>query len=394
VRALLVALRPGYAAMLDPWHPGWFRLAAVALVAVVVLGWYALLRRRIGAAALATGALVWLAVLGVALAALAPGGSYLGAVPALAGALTGLAGVLLRPPAARAGTALVGGAVAVLVLAPTVALFFPALGLRTAAAPGLLTGLLALALLPAVELLLPAAGAPRARWGAVLVPGTALVLAVAGTGTGLAVDRFDPGHPVPSQLTYALDADSGRAWWASTEQQPGAFTGRYVHGRTPVPVAFPYLDGADVATGAARPAALPAPVVTSADQRVVGARREITVRAASRRQVRQLAFDLRATGGRITEARVQGTEIPPAALGGDRLRVVFSGPPAGGVEALFTVEGGAAPSLRITDASDGLDGLPGYTPRPADVGAAGAHTSDLVMVSATAPLPEPGGPSR
>ena len=38
---VLVAVRPDYASMLDPWRPGWFRLAAVALVVAVVLLWYA-----------------------------------------------------------------------------------------------------------------------------------------------------------------------------------------------------------------------------------------------------------------------------------------------------------------------------------------------------------------
>ena len=40
-----------------------------------------------------------------------------------------------------------------MVLAPTVALFFPALGLKTAAVPGFFVALLAVALLPALELL-------------------------------------------------------------------------------------------------------------------------------------------------------------------------------------------------------------------------------------------------
>ena len=84
---------------------------------------------------------------------------------------------------------------------------------------------------------------------------------------------------------------------------------------------------------------------------------------------------------------MQGTDVPASALGGDRLRLTFTGPRAGGVEALFTVEGGSAPALRLTDGSDGLAGLPGYTPRPAGIGAAGSHTSDLVLVSATATVP-------
>ena len=44
----LVALRPGYANMIDPWWPGWFRACVVALVAAILLTWYALLRRRVG----------------------------------------------------------------------------------------------------------------------------------------------------------------------------------------------------------------------------------------------------------------------------------------------------------------------------------------------------------
>ncbi|UOY02869.1 M20/M25/M40 family metallo-hydrolase [Blastococcus sp. PRF04-17] len=79
------AVRPAYREMLDPWRPGWFRVTVLALVAAVVLTWYVALRRRIGAVPLIVGALAWPATLGVVLALVAPGGSYLGAWPALAG---------------------------------------------------------------------------------------------------------------------------------------------------------------------------------------------------------------------------------------------------------------------------------------------------------------------
>ena len=93
---LLKLLRPGYANMIDPWSPGWFRAAVVALVATVLLTWFALLRRRIGALALSIGALGWLAVLGAVLAAVTPGGSYLAALPALAGGLAVALSVMVR----------------------------------------------------------------------------------------------------------------------------------------------------------------------------------------------------------------------------------------------------------------------------------------------------------
>ena len=138
--ALLVALRPGYANMIDPWWPGWFRACVVALVLTIVLAWYGLLRRPIGAWSLAIGAFGLLAVLGLVLAAVTPGGSYLASLPALAGATGSIVAVSVRPFWVRVVALGVAAAVAVVILAPTVALFFPALGLATGAARRVLRG--------------------------------------------------------------------------------------------------------------------------------------------------------------------------------------------------------------------------------------------------------------
>ncbi|GAB3193411.1 hypothetical protein GCM10027261_08530 [Geodermatophilus arenarius] len=375
---LLVLIRPGYASMTDPWQPGWFRLAAVALVAVVVLAWYALLRRRLGAAALRTGALTLLAVLAGVLAALAPGGSYLAALPALAGALTGL-----LPRRAQPAGALVAGAVAVVVLAPTVALFLPALGLAGGAAPAAVATVLALALLPVVEGLFPAG---RARLRTPAVPGVAVVLTVLLTAVGLAVDRFDPQHPVPSRLVYALEADTGEAWWASTEDDPGEYTARYVGTPRTLPHDYPYLAGEAVAAGPAEVAGLPTSRVEVVDDRSSGGQRTVTVRVTPQREVRLVVLDLTADGGTVTAARVEARDVPAQALGEDRLWVTFHAPPAQGVEATFTVDGDGPLRLRVVDGSDGLDDLPGFEPRPPGVDAAGTHSSDLVVVGATTDL--------
>jgi hypothetical protein len=388
--SLLILIRPGYAGMLDPWRPGWFRLATVAVVVVVVLVWFALLRQRIGPAPLAAGAVAVLAVLAAVLASLAPGGSYLAAWPALAGAVAGTVAAATDNRAVRLVAALLGGAVAVVVLAPTVALFFPALGLRTAAVPGLFVALLAVALLPPLALLFgdPQAASRRGGWLlTAAVPGAVLVVAVVCAAIGLSVDRFDTAHPVPSQLAYALDRDTGRAWWVSTEGDPGAYTGRYVGGRSTLPVDFPYLAGKEVATGPAQVADLPAPLVTPVSDGVVGGRRVLTVRVTPQRAgVRLLALDLAVDGGRVTRAQAAGREVPGAALGKDHLWITFHAPPAEGLQVSFTVEGGGAARLRVMDGSDGLSGLPGRQPRPDGVDVAGTHSSDLVLVSQTTPL--------
>jgi hypothetical protein len=388
--ALLVAVRPGYASMIDPWQPGPYRLAVVTLVAAVVVLWYALLRRRIGTTALSVGALLWLAVLAVVLAQYAPGGSYLAVWPALVGAVVGIVAMLTSSGVVRLGAALLAGAAAVVVLAPTVVLFFPALGLQTGAAPAAVATLLAVALLPAVEFLFPDPHAEWVRGGwlqSAVVPGAAIVLAAALTVAGLTVDRFDADHPVPSQLAYVLDTDRDEAWWASTEDAPIAYTAGYVDDTGRLPGDHPYLVGRDVALGTAENADLTPPTVTIVDDRVVGERREITVRVTPQRPgVRMVALDLTVDGGTVAGARVSGRGIPEQALGKDRLWLVFHAPPADGLKARFSIEGDGAVSLRVVDGSVGLDGLPGFTPRPEGVDVAGSHTADLVSVSGTTDL--------
>jgi len=373
--ALLVLVRPGYAGLIDPWRPGWYRLGVVVLVFTVLLAWYALLRRRVGATALAIGGLGWLAVLGVVLAAVAPGGSYLAALPALVAALATLAG-LFGGPAVRLAAALVGGAVAVLVLAPTIALFFPALGLATGAAPALFAVLLGLALLPVLDLLFGPDGGRRLS--RLAVPAVAAVLAVALFGTGLVVDRFDAEHPVPTQLMYALDADTGEAWWISTEDEPVDWTAQYVDGSTDLTGTFPLFAG-DVATGAAEPADLPAPVLSTSVRDLGDGRREVTVEVQSQRAARLVVLDV--SGATVTDATVAGRDVPGSVLGEDRLTVTFHAPPADGVPATFVVDGDGPVTVRALDGSDGLADLPGFRDRPADVGVAGTHTSDLLVVA-------------
>jgi hypothetical protein len=387
--ALLVTVRPGYGQLLDPWRPGWFRLATVALLAGVVLWWYAVLRRRVGAVPLAVGGLIWLAVLAAVLAAVAPGGSYLAAWPALAGALAGLLAAVTSSPVVRLVTALLGGGVAVVVLAPTVALFFPALGLSTAAAPSAVATMLLLASLPALDLLFPDPEAERGRgsWLPVAaVPTTALALATACTVVGLWVDRFDSGHPVPSRLAYVLDSDTGQASWVSTERTPGGYTAGYVGSRFALPADYPHLGG-DVWSGRAEPADLAAAEVETVSDTVLGSRRELTVRVTPQRPgVRMLVLDLRVDGGALVAGRVAGRTVPEQELGGQRAWIVFHAPPEGGLQATFGIEGDGPVGLRVIDGSGGLEGLPGYEPRPDGVGAAGSHSSDVVFVSGTTPL--------
>jgi hypothetical protein len=282
-------------------------------------------------------------------------------------------------------TALVAGAVAVVVLAPAVALLLPAAGLSAAAVPAALATVLLLCLLPALELLFPGPE-ERTRLAVAAVPATALGVAAACAVAGLAVDRFDAAHPVPSRLAYVLDRDTGQASWVSTEQTLGAWTEGHVGSRFELPSAWPHLGG-EVWSGRAEAADLAAAEVTTVSDALLGGRRELTVRVTPRRPgVRMLVLDLRVDGGTVLAGRVAGRDVPQEELGGDRVWIEFHAPPEGGLQASFGIEGGGAVDLRVVDGSDGLDGLPGHQPRPEGVDAAGSLGADVVLVAGTTDL--------
>ena len=393
---LLVAMRPGYANMTDPWWPGWFRLCVVALVGTVLLAWYGLLRRPVGPWSLIIGALGLLAVVGLLLAAATPGGSYLASLPALAAAVGGLIAVTVSKTWVRWLAAAVGGAVAVIILAPTVYLFFPALGLETGAAGALFAVMLGIALLPVVELIYPPVvsqldrdarvDAPaeqgrvhRYRWWTAAPGLVAGVLAISFLGAGLAVDHFDADHPAPAQLAYALDADSGQARWVTTDARPVQWLQQYITGNEDLGDTFG-LFGDGVGTGPAEAAGLPAPQLTVISDTTGQARRQLTINVRSQRDARLVYLDF--PDSIVTRATVDGREVPPEALAG-RFGFVFHAPPVDGLVVDLELQSPAPARVRVMDGTDGLDDIPGFTPRPAGVGVQGSHTSELVVVART-----------
>src|SRR5699024_2286101 len=268
---LLVLVRPGYGSTLDLWHPAVLRIAVVALVVTVLLAFLALARRRIGATALVFGCLVWLTILGIVFAALAPGASYLAALPALATGIASTVALSVRMPLVRLAVTLAGAVVGGVVLSPAVSMFFAALGMSMAAGSAVFIMLRCFAAAPALDLLCigstadAASPASPARPGGILrtgrvgagrtgysahgghghhaanahdddrpartataaVPSTTLVATAVLVAVGMTVDAFDAHHPEPAQLIYALDADTGSAHWLS-ENPPTDYTRQYL----------------------------------------------------------------------------------------------------------------------------------------------------------------------
>ncbi|PZW02178.1 Peptidase family M28 [Micromonospora phaseoli] len=393
--AAITAIRPGYAELLDPYRPIWYRLAVLALAAAVLFTWYALTRRTVGPAALAIGGLGWLALLGVVLAVLVPGGAYLTTLPALAGALAGLVALTSRPDGPVPVIAVtVTAAVAVVVLLPTVVLLFPALGMGMGGVAALFAVLLGLAALPVVDLLHPEAGgqrgmaALRARRLGALPAGAAALVAVVLAGVGLAVDRFDAAHPAPTHLMYALDAGTGQARWLSHESDPQPWTGEYVDGRVSVADDFPGIGDDELLGGPAEAADLPAPRLDVLADTTTAGERTLRLRLTPQRQARLVTLHVDTSTATVRSAQVAGRPVPVEEREGRwGFGVVFHAPPPEGIEITLTVEPRADQiALRAMDASDGLDSLPGFRPRPPEVGVAGSHSSEMLAVARTYPL--------
>jgi hypothetical protein len=313
-----------------------------------------------------------LAVLGVVLAAAAPGGSYLAALPALAGAVAGIVALLARSAVGGLVAFALAGAVAVVILAPTVLLFFPALGLATGGAAAFFAVLLGLALLPLLDYLY----GERRSW----LPGAvAGVLVVATLAAGLAVDRFDAEHPVPTQLMYTLDTDTGQARWVSAEAEPGEWTSQYVSGREDLAEAFPILRN-DLATGTAQVANLPPPTVEVLADSTTDGRRTLSLVVRPQRSVRLVYLRVDAP---VVRANVAGRPVESDALGEDSFGILFHAPPPEGLPVIVELAGSGPVQVRAMDGSDGLTGLPGFRPRPEAVGIEGSHDSELVLVART-----------
>jgi uncharacterized protein YndB with AHSA1/START domain len=110
------------------------------------------------------------------------------------------------------------------------------------------------------------------------------VLTVAFVATGLAVDRFDQVHPAPTQLMYALDADTDTAYWASSDAGL-PWTHQYVSKTADLSDKFPILKP-DLVTGPADAADLAEPSLTVAADQTFDGLRTVTVLIKPQRTVR------------------------------------------------------------------------------------------------------------
>ena len=353
---LLKVLRPELSgtATTTPYQPELLWLAVLMLGSTILVAWYALLRRRVGAAELALGMLTWAALIGLGLGIVAPGASHLAAWPALGAALGGLA-ALSCPPRWRVAILAAGLVPGALILLPSAWNTLPT-GLQYVGyAPMPLVILFSGLLLPLIEMVWP-------RRRSSLIPLTALALSITLVAAGLMVEPVDKEHPRRTSLAYGLDADTGKAFWL-TSKAPDQWARRYggaaATGRSPAEL----WGGGSKLVSPAKAAALPAPSLRVLADTTRQGVRTLRVRIHSERGANTIGLRVDGDTATVRSLTVEGRSITADPAG-----FVFHAPGPAGVEASLTVKApGDQIRLWVTDVSPNpgeMSALPGFIPPP------------------------------
>ncbi|MEV0308474.1 M28 family peptidase [Nonomuraea fuscirosea] len=379
---LLVSWRPAYDLMGGLLHrPQPYQTAIAVLCALAVLGWYLLLRRRLGPAALTVGALTWFAGLGLLCAQVAPGTSFLFALPALLGAVGWLAVVLLRTPAwARTVVAMLGPVTAAMLLPSLAGDVFDGMGLALGGVSALVLALFGLVVVPVAESFLPDLAARPKRATALAVPLTALLLTAGLVAAGLVVDDFDADRPRRTHLAYVMNAGTRTAHWVSADVDPAPWTKRYVSGHDTSALPPGYARGT-LWTGQAPAIAAESPRADVLTYR--GDTLKLRVTAGKGTRSVTLRLDQPITHATASAGRFGSASVPVTGtrVGTWPTEVRFRGIPASG--ALITMRVPEKDRLRLTviAETDGLTAVPGFVPRPPDLVAATREDGDLTAVT-------------
>jgi Peptidase family M28 len=368
--ALLVAPGQASAENGEPYESLLYRLAMLLAGLGVVLGLYAILRRWLRAAELATGMLIVLGLVGVVFAFTLPGvsGSLVQPSLVVAGGAT-LAALLLERHTVAAGIAyLIALAVAAMMLGPAVWTGFD-IGLGTGGpASAAQLAVFVLLALPLIEVVWPnRPGLSQRRLRAATVPAVVLFLAVVFTAGGLVANQEGATDPRQEVLRYSVDADTGGAYWASS-RAPVSDWATMLLTESPAPLddAFPWSDRRALWHGPALAADLPAPKVTVVRDHIENGQRKLTLRLRSQRDAPSLGLWIEGDSATVRSAVVAGHAVPTdRPLGKWSFGFRFFGAPADGVVVQLELDQHTDDVvLRIADSTDDVRAVPGFSPPP------------------------------
>jgi hypothetical protein len=358
-----------------------YLLSFVALSVAVTAVIYLLFSRRVDAVNLTLGALFWWVVLMIVSAFYLPGGSYLLTWPLLFG-LVGVAVALAFPQLGRVKILAVATLCAfpgLFLLAPMIHSLGVALALNSPAMMQVPVVLLLALLIPQLYAVLKSS-----RW---LLPSGMAVLGIALIIYAHQTFKFDRDHPRQNNIFYALNADTGKATWASTDEQVDKWTSGFFPNaseRGSIEEYFPNRYSGFL-KHEAPVIQVRGPEVAVLDDQTVDDMRVTRLRITSPRQAPIISIyadvttpDLKAT----IDGKSVGDAAKPTPVDADhRWGLIYSAVPPSGIELVLRMKTPQPLKLSVVERSFGLPQIPQMsTTYPADAIPVPTALSDSTFV--------------
>ena len=324
-------------------------LGFVALAVAITLAVYAFVSKRARSENLVTGGLLWWVVLMLGISVFVPGASFIFHWPLLF-SLIGLGWIILAPES-RKKSDLVNSLIlsvcalpAIILMAPLIYQMFVGLTLNWAVLVIALSVLLFGLLLPHLRLI-----AAPFKWAMPAVSAAAaIVLLVAGVFANAAhVDR------PTSRIFYALNADTGKAIWATDLNQRDERSVQFFTGGEPKGTLgdFAYKRSSSQYSIAEAPALpLAAPEMSVLEDKSEGGVRSLRLQLKSPREAGTLSLFID-SNVQIVDASINKMPIEDAP---DQWGMYIEGIPSEGVELMLQVKTSEPLKLRVVDQSYGL----------------------------------------
>lgn len=357
-----------------------FATLAVALTSIV----YVLFLKKVSVENLAAGALLWWLILMMLSARYLPGGNYLFTWPLLF-SLIALGYLFLSKD--QASSASKRFAVLSFSAIPGIILFVPIIYQVFVALTLSASGIVMIMLVLVMGLLIPhlhIMATPK-RW---LLPGLSAVISFGFIVAGSLTSGFDVEHPRPDSIFYALDADTGKAVWASSDNKSDEWTSQFLPDseREALSTFFP-LGSRKYLKSQAPAVTLQAPNVVLMNDEMTADVRTLLMRIVSPRQASAISIYVESAaesvGASIDGKQIKSSSIRQQSQPGSRWALNYYAVPQEGVELTLRMQSSQSVKIRLVDRSYELPiaSQLSFTPRPGYIMPAPFSSSDSTFVT-------------
>lgn len=354
-----------------------FVLIAVAATTIV----YSLFRKKVSVDNLAIGALVWFLLLMILAHIYFPGGSYLLVWPLLSGLIAWILKFAL--PAGKLSLtklcliSAVCAAPGVILISPLIYQTFVAVGISQTSLIVVPVTLLLGLLVVNFELV-----ASSFRW---LLPAASTLAAVCFIAVALLQPEFSQQEPKTNEIFYVLNADTGKAVWATGDARPDEWTSQFLSANaSAAPLHdLPWLDEQVFLQQSAPGATLAGPELKVIDDQIQDQTRLIRMRVSSAQDAAQLFIY---SGTEISEASINGQPLakrPDAPAWQKDQMLIYSAPPREGIELVLKTKSSEPLNMKVVARSFQFPEISGLTikARPSDIVPTPFSYSDSTFVS-------------